>query len=104
MRRTRFALAWAFVFAVAAYDVYFAWQYRADFHDWEVNPLARWVACLGGVVAVFFLKALLIAYAAAVAAYCYRRRHWLTVPYTAFVSVVHAYLSAHYLLAHFQGY
>jgi hypothetical protein len=98
MGRKLFALAWAFVFVVAAYDVYFAWQYRAVFNVWEMNPLARWTARLAGIGAVFGLKAALIVFAALVAAYCYRCRHWLTAPYTAIVGGVHFLLSLHYLI------
>jgi hypothetical protein len=99
MRRGRFTLAWTFIFAVAAYDVYFAWSYRAYFHTWELNPFARWLADLYGLGAVFACKVVLIGFAGFVAVYCYRCRHWLTAPYTAIVSAVHALLSLHYLIA-----
>jgi hypothetical protein len=93
-----FSLAWVFIFAVAAYDVYFAWQYRAIFHHWEMNPVARWMATIGGIGAVFGFKAVMIGFAGVVGAYCYRCRHWLTVPYTAFVSGIHFLLSLHYVV------
>jgi hypothetical protein len=98
MGKVRFSLLWTFVFLVAAYDIGFAWYYRAVFPVWELNPLARWIAGLGGVEAVFGFKALLILFAALVAVYCYRSRHWLSTPYTAFVSAVHFLLSLHYLV------
>jgi hypothetical protein len=101
--RVLFAAAWAFVLAVAVYDAAFAWQHRANFQDWELNPFAREVARLHGLAAVFGFKALALAFAALVAAYCYRCRHWLTVPYTAFTSAVHLALSVHYLIGHFSG-
>jgi len=98
-----FGLAWAFVAVVAVYDVSFAWYYRANFHDWELNPLAREVARLHGLGALFGLKAAGLGFAVIVAGYCYRCRHWLTVPYTVLASSVHLALSLHYLVGHFQG-
>src|SRR5262245_26630000 len=84
MRRTQFAAAWLFIFAVASYDLYFAWHYRAVFDVWELNPVARWAADLYGLRALFAAKALVTGFIAAVGAYCYRNRHPLTTPYTAF--------------------
>jgi hypothetical protein len=98
MRSPLFALAWVFVVAVAAYDVHFAWYYRECFDAWEMNPLARWGARLGGLEAVLALKAGLLLFAVAVAAYCHCRRHWLEVPYTLIVGSVHLVLSVHYLV------
>jgi hypothetical protein len=97
----RFSLSWTFIFAVAAYDVYFAWQYRAVFRTWEMNPGARWVAGVGGLGAVFGAKAILLCFAAGVGACCYRNRHWLSTPYTGFVLAVHLLLSLQYVLGHF---
>jgi hypothetical protein len=81
----------------------FAWHHQAAFHDWELNPFAREVARLHGLGAVFGFKAAGVGFAAVVAAYCYRCRHWLTVPYTVFTSGIHLALSLHYLIGYFQG-
>jgi hypothetical protein len=97
MRTSVFALAWAFVVVVSAYDVHFAWRYRAVFDAWELNPVARWVAGLFGLGALFAAKAALLVFAVAVAAYCQRLRHRLAVPYTLSVSGMHFVLSLHYL-------
>jgi hypothetical protein len=102
MRTHLFALAWAFVLGVTAYDVYFAWQYRALFETWELNPLARWAAGNCGLGAVFGFKAAVAVFAVAVAACCHLRRHWLEVPYTLFVSGVHLLLSAYYVVGQFR--
>jgi len=91
------------VFVVAVYDVSFAWHNRANFQDWELNPLARELGRLHGLGAVFGFKAAGLGFAVLVAAYCYRCRHWLTIPYTVFSSGVHLALSLHYLIGHFQG-
>ena len=103
MGKVRFSLLWAFIPAVATYDICFAWYYRAVFHVWEVNPVARWLAGLGGLGAVFGFKAVLIIFAGLVAVYCYRSRHWLSTPYTAFVSGVHFLLSLHYLFGQLRA-
>jgi hypothetical protein len=100
MRPTLFVLAWVFVLGIAAYDVYFAWQYRVAFHEWELNPVARWAAGLYGLGAVVALKAALLTFALGVAWHCHRIRHRLEVPYTLFVGGVHLLLSVHYLVAH----
>ena len=98
MRTILFALAWAFILAVAAYDTYFAWYYGAVFDAWELNPVARWVVQHSGLGGVFAFKAGFLAFALAVAAYCHRRRHRLEVPYTLTISGVHLALSLHYLV------
>jgi hypothetical protein len=46
------ALAWAFILAVAVYDLHFAWSYRAAFEGWDLNPLARHVGQHYGAAAV----------------------------------------------------
>jgi hypothetical protein len=99
MRTSLFAFAWTFVLAVAAYDVYFAWQYRAVFHAWELNPIARWAADLCGLGAVFGIKAAFLAFALGVAIYCHRCRHRLAIPYTLTIGGAHFALSLQYLLA-----
>jgi hypothetical protein len=98
MRSPLFVLAWAFVIAVAAYDAHFAWQYRAEFTDWELNPVARWCAQQGGLEVVFACKAGLLLFAFGVAAYCHFSRHRLEIPYTLVVSGLHLMLSVHYLV------
>jgi hypothetical protein len=102
MRKSSFCFAWAFVSIVAAYDVYFAWQYRAEFQVWEINPLARWMAHLFGLWTVFGAKALLLGFATSVAVQCYRCRHRLTLPYTMVVGGIHLGLSLQYLLGHIR--
>jgi hypothetical protein len=97
MKLSLFALAWLFVFTVAGYDMYFAWQYRSAFQSWEMNPAARWVAGWCGLATVFCLKCLLLAFAALVGVCCYRCRHRLTAPYTAVVSGLHLWLSVQYV-------
>jgi hypothetical protein len=100
MRTTLFALAWAFILVVAAYDVSFAWHYRAGFAAWELNPVARWVAALYGLGTVFAFRVAVILFAAGLAIYCHRRRHRLAVPYTLVMGGMHLLLSLHYLVGH----
>jgi hypothetical protein len=103
MRKSLFGAAWLFIFAVASYDLYFAWHYRAVFGAWELNPVARWAAELYGLRALFAAKALLTGFIVIVGAYCYRSHHPLTTPYTAFAGAVHHFLSLHYLLGYLDG-
>jgi hypothetical protein len=103
MARVLFGSAWAFVLGVASYDAFFAWQYRAVFDTWELNPLARGVAHLYGFGGVFALKVGTTAFAAGLAAYCYHCRHRLTLAYTACVSGIHLLLSLHYLASYLLG-
>jgi hypothetical protein len=102
MRKTLFWLAWLFILGVAAYDLYFAWHYRAVFDLWELNPVARWMAGIYGVRAVIAAKAILIGFVVSVAAYCSRSHHWLTIPYTAFAGAVHLALSLQYILGYLE--
>jgi DNA polymerase len=98
MKNTLFVLCWAFILFVAGYDVYFAWYYRAFFRDWELNPLARWIAQDYGLIAVFVVKMILLGFIVAVASYCHFRRHYLDLPYTLVVSGIHFLLSIHYVV------
>jgi hypothetical protein len=98
MRNVFLVLAWVFVVFVAVYDVYFAWENRAFFHVWELNPFARWIAQGFGLNVLFLLKILMLGFGAVVAAYCHLRRHYLELPYTLIGSAVHLLLSLHYLI------
>jgi hypothetical protein len=101
MTTWRLGLAWAFILGVAAYDTYFAWQYRAVFDAWEINPLARTVVSRFGLGALFGLKATAVAFAAVVAALCYRCRRRVTAcVYTACVGGAHLALCVQYLVGH----
>jgi hypothetical protein len=103
MGRIGFRLAWVFVVLVTAYDIHFAWRYRAGFTSWELNPVARWVATLYGLETVLALKIAAIGFALVVAIYCDRYRHYLARPYTLIVGAVHLCLSCQYLLGYIQG-
>lgn len=103
MKNTILVLAWSFVLFVAGYDVYFAWQYRAVFHVWELNPLARWIAHDYGLNALFAFKMVLLGFVVSVAVYCHFRRHYLELPYTLIVSGIHVLLSLHYVIGQAAG-
>jgi hypothetical protein len=98
MRRVLFACAWAFTFLAAAYDGYFAWQYRHVLQEWELNPLVRWAAAAVGLAGVLAFKLAGLLFAAGLAAYCRRRRRELAWPLTLSVTLVYALLSLHYYL------
>jgi hypothetical protein len=102
MRSALFGLAWAFVFVAAAYDCYFAWQYREVLPVWEENPLACWAVGRLGLEAVFLLKFAGLAFAAGLAVYCRRRRPGLGRAMTLVVAAAYALLSLHYLLGQMQ--
>ncbi|HTU17097.1 MAG TPA: hypothetical protein VMG10_03480 [Gemmataceae bacterium] len=103
MKNTLLVLAWVFVFFVAGYDVYFAWQYRAVFHTWELNPLARWIVHDYGLNTLFLFKMVMFGFVVAVAAFCHFRRHYLELPYTLIVSGIHLLLSLHYVIGRTSG-
>lgn len=100
MKNKFLVLAWAFILIIAGYDVYFAWQYRAGFHLWELNPVARWIAHDFGVTFVLVLKIVLLVFGISVAVYCHSRRHYLELPYTLIISGIHFLLSLHYMMGH----
>jgi hypothetical protein len=96
MKGIYFVSAWCLILLAACYDGYFAWQNRADFEHWEVNPVARWVAqscCFEAMVA---LKGVGVAFAGIVALCCRCMRNRLTLPLTAFAAVCYLVLSIHY--------
>jgi hypothetical protein len=102
MTRMRFGLCWALASLVAAYDGYFAWNYRHVFQTWEVNPLARGLAEVCGVPALLTLKAVSFLFAMAVAVYCRSRRHRLETPYSLTVGGAHLTLGALYVAGHLE--
>jgi hypothetical protein len=103
MRTALFGLGWAFILGAAAYDIHFAWQYRAAFQVWELNPLVSWAARSYGLPFVFGFRAGMMLVAAGLALYCHCRRHRLEVPMTATVGGAHLLLSLHYLFGHLQS-
>jgi hypothetical protein len=99
MGKTRFALIWLFIFLAAAYDGYFAWNYRAVFGLWEQNPFARWVESQFGLIVLFAFKFLGLAFAAGMAVYCrLSRRQLLEYPITAIIGSAYLLLATHYAL------
>lgn len=98
MQRTLIALAWGFTFLAAAYDSYFAWQYREVIQSWELNPLALWAVERVGLVAIFGFKFATLAFAAALAWHCRRGHHVLGHALTLFVVGVYGMLMVHYVL------
>jgi hypothetical protein len=101
MGKWLFGLTWAFILGVAGYDTYFAWQYRAVFEAWEINPLARLVAGQFGVGAVFALKALVVSCSVAVAIVCQRwRRRVAGLLYTTCLGGIHLALALFYIVSY----
>lgn len=96
---TLFAAAWIFVVLAAAFDGGFAWHFRADFQEWELNPLARRLAVNFGMAGLLTFKASGLVFALAVAGACRRQRHRLTLPLTLVVAAVYLVLSLHYLMS-----
>ncbi len=39
--KTSISIAWLLIFAIMAFDVWFAWHFALFFQDFELNPLAR---------------------------------------------------------------
>jgi hypothetical protein len=103
MRRKLFVLAWAFILGVAAYDTYYAWQYRATFLKWEMNALACWLAQVFGLGTVIAVKALGMVFATAMAIYCHHRRHRLETPLTLIIGCVYLLLTLHYVAGHLDS-
>jgi hypothetical protein len=101
-RLTLFGLAWALVAVVSACDCYFAWKYRAVFHEWELNPVARALVQRHGVEALLIFKAAVMLFALAVAIYCHRHRHWLDPLYTPALCAVHVVLGFHYVVGYLE--
>ncbi len=80
------------------FDAYFAWQHRAGFESWEMNPLTCWMAQAGGFESVIWFKVVTTVFAAALAFLCHFRRHWLEIPFTSMVTAIFICLSIHYLI------
>jgi hypothetical protein len=97
-----FAIAWTAALLVAAYDCYFAWQYREVLGSWELNPLVLWLAARIGLLAVIGIKLLGLTLAAGLAWHCRRARPPLSRSLTQFVFGVYALLAVHYVVSHQQ--
>ncbi len=97
MKGIAFTFTWAFILLAAAYDGYFAWQNRADFEIWELNPLACWVVRNFRIEVLGGLKAIGILFATGVATYCLRRRNRLAMPMTMIIGCSYFLLTMHYV-------
>ena len=105
MGKWSLGFAWTFILGVAAYDSYFAWQNRVAFEDWEMNPVACWIAGHLGFGSLFALKAAAVCFAGLVAVVCYRHRRRLTAfVYTTVVGGLHLGLSLIYVFGRLNGY
>jgi hypothetical protein len=105
MGKWSLGFAWTFILGVAAYDAYFAWQNRAAFEDWEMNPLARWIAGAFGFGILIGVKASAVGFGSLVAVACYRCRRRLTAfVYTTVVGGLHLGLSLLYVFGRVDGY
>ncbi len=82
---------WVFVLLAALFDAAFAYKYRNFFLEWEVNPIACWLAIHCGFFSVLFLKTIGLALSAYLVFVC--KRHL-----TAFVGSAYAILMAHYAI------
>jgi hypothetical protein len=103
LRTVLFSLTWILIILAAFYDAYFAWQYRAVFDAWEMNPFILWLAGVGGLASVFLVKLFSMVFSTVVAIHCHHRRHRLEIPLTLVVAGVYFLLSFHYLISHLQG-
>ncbi|HZU35733.1 MAG TPA: DUF5658 family protein [Gemmataceae bacterium] len=96
MRGFLFILAWTFTTAAACFDAIFAWHYRASFQGWEMNPLMRGLAEVGGLPTVFAFKMAGLVLATGLACYCYQRHTRLARSLTVVVVGIHSLLMVHY--------
>jgi hypothetical protein len=84
---------WAFVVVVAAYDIGWALCNRDTFEMWEANPAMKWVMAAHGVPAAALVRALTVAFAAAVVP----RAPWRSrTPATVAALAAHLYLAGAY--------
>ena len=97
-----FCLIWAFIVLATAYDMYFAWKYRAVLDAWEMNPFILWLAGMVGLGGVFVFKLFATLFSTALAGYCHYRRHPMKLPLTLIIGCAYFVLSFHYLLAQMQ--
>jgi hypothetical protein len=98
LRTAFFTFSWSFILLAAAYDSYFAWQYRAVLDAWEMNPFILWLAGVGGLASVFTFKLLSTVFSTGLAIICHYRRHRLEIPFTLIVGTAYLALSVHYLM------
>jgi hypothetical protein len=103
LRTILFSLTWLLILLSAAYDTYFAWQYRAVLEAWEMNPFILWLAGVGGLASVFLFKLGTMIFSTILAAVCHHRRHRLEIPFTLIVGGVYFVLSFHYLVSQLQS-
>jgi hypothetical protein len=96
MRTALFAFAWAFILAVAAYDSHFAWRFRQEIYEWEMNPFALWAASAFGLPAIIGGKLVILTFAMCLATYCRHRHHPWALPMTAIIGCAYLLLSLYY--------
>jgi hypothetical protein len=103
MRAQLRSLCWLFIFAVALLDIGFAIRFRESFHDWELNPVGRWVFASWGIWGLSAFRVAATTFAWRIAYTRARGRHlvtgvWLTA------HVVLAFHLAGCLTTYFQAY
>lgn len=94
--------AWLSVFFIAAYDIYFAWNFREELASWELNPLVRWAVDHVGLLAILAFKFAGLLLVAALVWHSRRQRRSLAHFLTGFVVGVHALLAVHYVVGYQQ--
>lgn len=62
MKTKWFAVAWIFIVAVAVLDAGFAWVHRDSMTFWELNPVMRHLAGVGGPAAAIALRLLTVVF------------------------------------------
>jgi hypothetical protein len=103
LRTALFTLSWSFILLAAAYDSYFAWQYRTVLDAWEMNPFILWLAGVGGLATVLAFKLFAMVLSTGLAIICHFRRHRLEIPLTLVVGSAYLALSVHYVMSNLQG-
>ena len=103
LRTVLFSVTWVLILLSAAYDSYFAWQYRAVLDAWEMNPFILWLAGVGGLASVFIFKLSSMIFSTVLAIFCHRRRHRMEIPFTLVIGSAYFALSFHYLISHIQS-
>jgi hypothetical protein len=63
MKRTLNKAVWFFILAIAAYDIYYSWQWRQHLLEIECNPVAAWIFSIGGIWCALVYRASWLAFA-----------------------------------------
>lgn len=99
MTAVSFAILWGYVLLAATFDCLFAFWHEESFREWELNPLARFLAEQAGLWLLVVFKGLGLLFAFVLSLWCRAPQPGLADLLTATAAVTYTALLVYFFLA-----